>query len=713
MKHNHETEMPPEKLQAIIKDQVVRRNLTTECHHWFFHIYFSHYVKYKTAEFHRELFELTEDTSIKNLVIEAFRGSGKTTIMGTSYAIWSILSIQQKKFILIIAKTESQAKQYLANIKMELENNRLLRLDLGPFEEPNDEWRAVSIVLPKYKARVMVASIENSIRGLKHGAHRPDLIICDDLEDLDIVKTADSRKKMFDWLTGDVIPLGDKDPRLIVIGTKLHNDSIIMKLKKEILENRMDGVVRAYPFLNPDGRALWHSKFPTEADIQTLRKSVPSPQAWQREYMLQIIADDDQVVRPEWIHRYGTLPQEINYRYAASGVDPAISEKDNADYTAMVSGRVYGRKKSLKIYILPNPVNERMDFPKTIEKIKNISKALGNSIPTIMWIETVAYQKSLVDQLKSDGFPAREWKSQGTDKRARLSLVSTHIQAGTVVFPENGAEKLIAQITGFGTESHDDLSDAFCILVLSVIEQESRVIKGHIELFSEQMLANSYHEPIPFYGEKRLGVILADKHRAYSTIVIRAENAAQVLFHEMTDDAHTLARMVIDLARKYDVPISDQNIFVDRDGRGHELCSYIASYANGHFVISKYGTRQRYGLDLTQGYQYNDGQYEDLYSAGYAKLAKWLRGVGKLIGRPAFDDLLHMVYSSNNGKMNMVDKDILFEQGIDSSIPDALALTTVRDKRVIIRPQEDDFPSHRDLPDPDYESPPQYPEIGI
>jgi len=84
-----------------------------------------------------------------------------------------------------------------------------------------------------------------------------------------------------------------------------------------------------------------------------------------------------------------------------------------------------------------------------------------------------------------------------------------------------------------------------------------------------------------------------------------------------------------------------------------------------------------------------------------------------LIGRPAFDDLLHMVYSSNNGKMNMVDKDILFEQGIDSSIPDALALTTVRDKRVIIRPQEDDFPSHRDLPDPDYESPPQYPEIGI
>jgi hypothetical protein len=281
------------------------------------------------------------------------------------------------------------------------------------------------------------------------------------------------------------------------------------------------------------------------------------------------------------------------------------------------------------------------------------------------------------------------------------------------VFPENGAEKLIAQITGFGTESHDDLSDAFCILVLSIIEQESRVIKGHIELFSEQMLANSYHEPIPFYGEKRLGVILADKHRAYSTIVIRAENAAQVLFHEMTDDAHTVAIKVIDFARKYDVPISDQNIFVDRDGRGHELCSYIASYAQGHFIINKYADRQRYGLDLTQGYQYNDGQYKDIYTAGYAKLAKWLRGVGKLIGRPVFDDLLHIVYSNDNGKMKMVDKDILLEQGIDSSIPDALAMTTAKDKRVIIRPHEDDFPSHRDLPDPYYDESSQFPDIGI
>ncbi len=681
--------MSPEKLQAIIKDQMVRRNLTTECHHWFFHIYFSHYVKYKTAEFHRELFELTE-ADHKNMVIEAFRGSGKTTIMGTSYTIWSILGCQQKKFVLIIAKTESQARQYLANIKMELENNRLLRLDLGPFEEPNDEWRAVSIVLPKYKARVTVASIDNSIRGLKHGANRPDLIICDDLEDLDIVKTADSRKKMFDWLTGDVIPLGDKETRLIVIGTKLHNDSIIMKLKKEILENRMDGIVRAYPFLDANGKALWHSKFPTEADVQTLRKSVPSPQAWQREYMLQIIADDDQVVRTEWIQKYKTLPSDADYRYAASGVDPAISEKETADYTAIVSGMVFGRKNNLKIYISPNPTNERMDFPKSLEKIKGISNTLGNGAPSALFIEGVAYQKSLIDQLRAEGFPAKEYRPQGSDKRARLSLVSNLIQSGRVLFPESGAEKLISQITGFGTESHDDLSDAFCILVLSVLEQESKVIKGHIELFSEQMLKESYYERIPMAGEKRLGVIVADKYRSYSTIVLRAENAAEVLYHEMNEVIDALARKVIELAKKHDVPISDQSIFVDKAGRGHDLCRLISQYAQGHFLIGKYANRQRYGINLTDPYQYNDGLYEDLYAAGYAKLAKWLRNGGKLLGKPRFDNLLYMFYTEHNGKIKMIEKDVLAEQGIDPSIPDALAITTAKDKRIVARPTDDD-----------------------
>ncbi|MEI8249450.1 MAG: hypothetical protein WCG07_03070 [Candidatus Taylorbacteria bacterium] len=700
--HDHDIEIQKEKIDLIVKDQRIRRELTKACHHWFFHIYFAHYVKYKTARFQKELFEITEDEKDKTVVIEAFRGSGKTTIMGTSYAIWSILGVQQKKFVLMIAKTESQARQYLANIKIELESNGLLRSDLGPFEEPDDEWRATSIVLPKYKARITVASIESSIRGIKHGAHRPDLIICDDLEDLDIVKTQESRDKMFKWLTGDVIPLGDKDTRLVVIGTALHHDSLITKLKTAIIEGRMNGITKKYPFLNANGTAMWPEKFPLQTDIDTLRKSVPSLQAWEREYMLNIVSDDTQLIRPEWIQYYDELPSNDNLRYAGIGVDPAIGQKSDNDSTAIVSGNIYGRKKSLKIYVLPNPINEQLDFTETISRVKSLSTTLGNGVPVSMWIESVAYQKAIVDQLRSEGYPAKEWKTGGSDKRARLSLVSNHIQSGTVLFPRKGAEKLITQLLGFGSETHDDLCDALGILVLSVIEQDSRINKGYFPLFDEKLLNDSYHEKTPLRGEGMLGVILADTRRTHSTIVLRTENGSEILYYEMVTDADVVARKVVELAQKYEVPLSDQNIFIDDSGNGVELCKLVRKYAEGKFILDKYENRQRYGLDVTRRHMFSsEGHYDDLYAASFGKLAKWLRGGGKLFNRPRFDDLLYITWKEHDNNMQIIDKETLREDGVDISIPDAIAMTFVYEKRNNNYPIEEEEEEMR------------YPEIGI
>ena len=700
--------MSPDELANIIKDQSVRTNLTTACHHWFFHIYFPHYAKYQTAAFHKELFELTEKTEYRNVVIEAFRGSGKTTIMGTSYAIWSILGIQEKKFVLIIAKTESQARQYLANIKVELESNYLLKSDLGPFEEPNDEWRAVSIVLPRYGARITVASIDNSIRGIKHGAHRPDLIICDDLEDLDIVKTQESRDKMYNWLTGDIIPLGDKNTRMIIIGTKLHNDSIIMRLKNVILEGRMDGIAKAYPFMK-NGVALWHEKFPTQADIDTLRKSVPSVEAWEREYMLNIVSTSDQVVRREWITYYDAFPLENQYRYSASGVDPAISEDQDRDCTAIVSGKIYGRKKNLKIYVLPNPINERIDSLKALDTIKAVSNGLGQGLPATVWVESVQYQKAIIQQLVSDGYPAKEYKPYGADKRARLSIISAHIQSGTVLFPRHGAEKLIEQLVGFGVERHDDLSDALCILVSGVIAQESNIPKGYHELFTEPMLAANYHEGLSHAGEKRLGVSIARGNQRHTAIVLRSDTAAEIVYHDMIGNLDTIARKIVEVALRYDVPLSDESIFFNKDDAGRALAEYVARYAHGHFILKKYGNRQRYGIFMHETDPNN--LYADMWAKGYSKLAGWIQQGGRLIGQHKFDDLLYIVYTDQNSKRQIIDREELQDDGIDTSIPDALALTIAKEKRHIIRPPEDRYDDQ--YPDLDFELPPQYPDIGI
>ena len=82
-----------------------------------------------------------------------------------------------------------------------------------------------------------------------------------------------------------------------------------------------------------------------------------------------------------------------------------------------------------------------------------------------------------------------------------------------------------------------------------------------------------------------------------------------------------------------------------------------------------------------------------------------------VIGRPKFDDLAYLMYTEKDGKMRMIEKDVLADQGIDPSIPDALALTTAKDKRVIIRPPEDRYSEPYD--DMDYDEGPQFADIGI
>jgi predicted phage terminase large subunit-like protein len=367
----------------------------------------------------------------------------------------------------------------MSNLKDELETNQLLRSDLGPFQMPEDEWRLYSIVLPKYKARITAVSSEQSIRGLRHGPYRPDLIICDDIEDLELVKTQEGRNKIYQWLTGDVIPAGDNNTRLIIVGTILHEDSLIRRLQKKIDRGTFNGIYKEYPITNEENQPLWPGKFPDKESIEREKRKVMSGTAWQREYYFKIISDSNRVVWPEWIKYYDRLPNKkdskLPFRYTVTGIDLAISEKERAHYTAMVSADVYGYGDNIKIYILPYPVNKRMNFPDTLKTAENLSKRLGNGQPTKLFIESVYYQKSVIQELRKRNFPAEEVLVLGQDKKARLEIITPTIENGTVLFPKKGAEILINQLIGFGSEKYDDLADAFAMLIGEIMKENKPV----------------------------------------------------------------------------------------------------------------------------------------------------------------------------------------------------------------------------------------------
>lgn len=469
----------------MIKDKKVRVAITKESHWFFFHFYFAHYVTYPTANFQAEIFELTEKEDFGNVFIVAFRGSGKSTILTTSYPLWAILGRQQKRFVLILCQTQGQAKQHMMNLRKELESNELLKNDLGPFKEESNEWGSYSLVFSNLNARITVASSEQSIRGLRHNQHRPDLIVGDDIEDISSTKTREGRNKTYQWLTSEVIPAGDRKTRLVIVGNLLHEDSLLMRIREDINKGRIDGVFKEYPLVKA-GEILWPGKFPSFEDIEIEKRKSGNDFAWELEYMLNIVSAEDQAIHKDWIQFYDKLPDRKELDWAGYhkyygvriGVDLAISQKDTADFTAFVPAVLFDSGPDTQIYILPGIINRKITFPETVDLCKDLEKIYFKDTerhPTFV-IEDVAYQKALPQQLKSEGlFDVRTTRPGSQDKRTRIVLTANMIKSGRVKFPRQGAEQLLSQIIHFGVEKHDDLADAFSNLVLSVTENPPSV----------------------------------------------------------------------------------------------------------------------------------------------------------------------------------------------------------------------------------------------
>ncbi len=484
--------LPSELAAKMFRDRRVRIAITRQSHFMFFHFYFAHYVKYATAAFQREMFYLSEEQDIRNLFIVAFRGSAKSTIFTTSYPVWAILGEQRKKFVLILCQTQAQAKQHMQNLRRELESNMLLKNDLGPFKEENNEWGSSSLVFSRLNARITAISSEQSMRGLRHNQYRPDLIIGDDVEDLASTKTREGRNKTYQWLTGEVIPAGDRETRLVIVGNLLHEDSLMMRLKEDVEKDRISGIFKQYPLLQGE-TILWPGKYPTMNEVEEEKRKAANEFAWQREYLLNIVPDEEQAIYREWIQYYDELPgyhfffvdptQSVrSHQEVRIGVDPAISKEDAGCYTAMVPGILFETKNSdpysegdYVLYILPNIVNKKMDFPETVETCKVLNgnyKSVNEYCPPVFIVEDVGYQKALPQQLEVNGLVVKCVRPGSQDKRSRIVLTAHHIKTGKVLFPRKGAEQLIQQLVHFGVEKYDDLADAFAHLVLhSFIEK--------------------------------------------------------------------------------------------------------------------------------------------------------------------------------------------------------------------------------------------------
>lgn len=273
--------------EQLTNDRRIRRAVTQESFWWFLHLFFIHYLDYPLAPFHEEMIHLAESDEYEMVVVMAFRESGKSTILNAAYALWAILGRQQKKCVVIISNTQIQARNHFTNIKQELESNELLANDLGPFRSDEDIWGTYSLELQQLGAKIISVSRGQSIRGLRHNKHRPDLIICDDVEDT-IHQSGLEQEELYRWFMDEVMPTGTEGTKYVVLGNLIAMTSLLMRLRKRINDGEhQKAVFRAYPFTDADGQRLWPQKFSTKRTVDEFKKKLPED-VWEREYLLQL-----------------------------------------------------------------------------------------------------------------------------------------------------------------------------------------------------------------------------------------------------------------------------------------------------------------------------------------------------------------------------------------------------------------------------------------
>ena len=454
----------------------------------------------ESPAFHRECWELC--TSKAPLVaIAAPRSHAKTTGVTVSYGL-STLLFRQRKFMLLVSDTEAQATMFLGFFKEHLQDNETLADLFGLKRDENHKVKFIKdtetdIIVEfedGHRFRIIAKGAEQKLRGLIWNGSRPDIILCDDMENDELVMNKDRREKMRRWFYSALMPCRSANGIVRVVGTILHMDSLLERLMpkhhnkfthEEPLKTWHEGFINGgwksvkYKAHNRDySEILWESKARNEA----ANKEIPGgaagyfkwlyegyvaqglPDAYSQEY-LNIPLDESIALFKR--HDLKDMEKEhfsLNKHYYIT-VDLAISEHERADYSVFM---VAGVDENRRIFI-EDVIRERIDARDIVDTLIALQTAWK---PEFVGIEEMQVSKAIGPFLREEMMKTGVFlnliplKHGGKDKIQRSRAMQARVRTGTV-YCNKGADWYPIfedELTKFPRDVHDDQVDCFSYL---------------------------------------------------------------------------------------------------------------------------------------------------------------------------------------------------------------------------------------------------------
>ena len=469
-----------------------RRRRADQDFEFFIGAYFPHYIRSPhKSELHRYLFkrlpEIVASTRSETDAIAAPRGEAKSTLVSQLFVLWCLVT-GRKKYPVIVMDSIDQAYPMLEAIKAELEFNPRLSMDYPDACGQGRVWQSGTIVT-RGDAKVQVAGSGKKLRGLRHGPHRPDLCVLDDIENDEQVRNPDQRDKLQSWLTKTVLPLGGAAAKfdVVYIGTILHYDSVLNRT----LSNKMWRTAKFRALLQwPDRMDLWdtweailRSDGEAEADVfyamQRAEMETGAAVSWlarplvalmkirardghdafDSEYQNDPVAGDNAPFAgciQFWVNR---LADWVFY----GACDPSLGKAGaSRDPSALLVGGL--NRATGVLDVVEAQIKKRL--PDRI--IEDVIELQG-LYKCVLWVvETVQFQEflrtELVKRSAARGVPVPARAVQPiADKLLRIESLQPHVRNGLIrLHPSQ--QTLIDQLRHFPKADHDDGPDALHML---------------------------------------------------------------------------------------------------------------------------------------------------------------------------------------------------------------------------------------------------------
>lgn len=399
------------------------------------------------------------------------RGAAKSTNMDVFVPMWLMCQDadrdreagrpqgRQINVMVLVGKSEDNAKTLLADVQAELQYNQRYIHDFGQ-QYNAGSWEEGQFVT-KDGVAFFARGRGQSPRGLRYRSHRPDYVVIDDLDDDELVESPARVSRLFDWLRTALFgALDGGRGRFIMVGNLIAKNSVLAKWcdVKAV-------TVTTVNIYDRQGRISWAAKW-TPREVRDI-EAVVGYRAFQKEYMNNPIIEGA-VFRNEWI-RWGRRPAWSKFSELVLYIDPSFKGSTKNDFkAAKLWGKAGTTLYHLRAFVRQCSVAEMVRWCYDLHEW-----ARAEGITPLWYMEANFMQDTILDEFRREGelrgyqLPITGDRRKKPDKFQRIEAISPLWERGFVVYDESQRDDPdmlagIDQTLAFekGMRGHDDAPDA-------------------------------------------------------------------------------------------------------------------------------------------------------------------------------------------------------------------------------------------------------------